>query len=865
MAIDEHKSELRAAAEMVLNGSAAHREHEELDTVSIDDYRRKIHEIDVHKIELELQNDELRRTHLDLTNALERYADLYDFSPISYFELSDRGRIVSVNLTGAALLGRDRSALVGQSLAPFIQIPDKPRFHEFLAKVLASEKRLACELGMARADGAPIYARLECVAAPAVSGADRSVRMAIVDVSERRNAQERIDELVERKALATTTAGVGLWDLEISSGVLTWSNVQCRLYGLSLDSGCHHLTLDDWFSRIHPDDVEVFKEDLSNVVYEQSSHTSDVRILWQNGTVRTLKSHATIQRNASGDAVRILGTSWDITDHCRTIADLARSLETNRAILETAVNPIITIDATGTILSSNSALMHVFGYGPEETVGRNVSMLMPEPTKSLHDGYLARYLRDGHPKVIGKGRVDEGRRKDGSTFPLHLSIGAMEREGKQMFVGIITDMTEQKRIEAELLKAKIDAEAATRTMSTFIANMSHEIRTPMNGIIGFAEVLSHDPNLPVKTAGYVKIILSASRALLLIINDILDLSKLDGGQLEVEKADFNLPETIEDALRLLENSAVVKNLKIFFQYEDDLPAIVTGDPIRLRQVIVNLVGNAVKFTESGSVTLSVCAHDQPDILHFTVVDTGIGMTTDQMAKVFEPFSQADASTNRRFGGTGLGTTISRQIVRLMGGDIWVESEFGHGSVFHFTARLPKASVAGPSLHAKCSAEERYASPRAFRVLLAEDLETNASSVMLRLGEQGHVIEWVRNGRQCVVACQRGGHDLILMDIMMPEMDGVDATQEIRKLEREGQRRIPIIALTASVLRESTERYLGAGIDCVRAKPVDFNALLADMERIVPAGGGTLAAKSLNPDALSPQSPNGTEPCVAGRS
>ena len=241
---------------------------------------------------------------------------------------------------------------------------------------------------------------------------------------------------------------------------------------------------------------------------------------------------------------------------------------------------------------------------------------------------------------------------------------------------------------ADLIAASDAANAACRAKSEFLALMSHEIRTPMNAIIGFAEVASHDAGLSEKTAGHISIILNSAHGLLGIINDILDLSKLEGGHFEIEAIDFDVRDVIEESMRLLDGTALGKNLNLASEFSPDLPSMVTGDPYRLRQVIVNLVGNAIKFTENGGVTLSVRSGYKPDFLDFTVTDTGIGMTPDQIVKVFAPFTQADASMSRRFGGTGLGTSIAKKILELMEGDIWIESEYGKGSSFHFTAKLP---------------------------------------------------------------------------------------------------------------------------------------------------------------------------------
>ncbi len=249
----------------------------------------------------------------------------------------------------------------------------------------------------------------------------------------------------------------------------------------------------------------------------------------------------------------------------------------------------------------------------------------------------------------------------------------------------------------------------------------------MNAILGFSEVVLQDTQLSTETERHVRTLYSAAKSLLTIINDILDVSKLESGKFALETVCFHLPNALADALRTVEHRAAEKNLTITIEYDVHLPIRFMGDPTRLRQVVLNLVGNAIKFTPEGNITLRVKPGDKPDMLQFSVCDQGIGMTPEQVSTVFEPFSQADASTTRRFGGTGLGTTISKQIVDLMDGEIWVDSTFGAGSSFHFTAHLPEATVTDGCLYEHDSRiADGYVSPRLFRILLAEDVEANAT-------------------------------------------------------------------------------------------------------------------------------------------
>lgn len=699
--------------------------------------------------------------------------------------------------------------------------------------------------------------------------------------------------------------------------------------------------------------------------------------------------HLTVGETSLSGRRMFVGIVSDLTDIKANEKELARTAEITRAILDTAVNPIITIDENGVVHSFNPAAKTLFGFEQDSVLGNNVNMLMPEPYHAEHDNYLSRYLKDGDPKVIGQGREVEGKKSDGSTFPMHLTVGEMHLSGRRMFVGIVSDMTEIKKNERELRKhqdhleelvsiatqevstiiqtavsgvltingdgiirvfnpaaeqlfgwekdeiigkniallltddsfnendrgsegdglkqrfdlvstktvgtgtevtavrkdgstfpasiaighsqinqdqhyyvafisditvqretenalkrAKEAAEAGGRAKSAFLANMSHEIRTPMNAIMGFAEVVLCEETLDPETKSHVEIIFKSAKSLLSIINDILDVSKLESGNFNIEQVCFHLPNAITEALQSIEHLFFEKALTLDIKYHDNLPTRVLGDPTRIRQVLLNIVGNGVKFTEKGGVVISVSPGMDADTILFRVKDTGIGMNEEQQEQVFLSFSQADDSTTRRFGGTGLGTTISKQLVEKMGGTIWVESEIDVGSEFYFTVCLPEAID-----YSHCLFEdseqliEDCFSPRLFKILLAEDLEQNAMLAQIRLKDQGHQVEWAKNGKQVLEMLTHNTYDLILMDVMMPEMDGIEATTAVRELELGTDEHITIVALTASVMKEDHDKCIAAGMDAVESKPVQFKSLLNTLECCVPDGKGRVNERS----------------------
>ncbi|KPA12642.1 multi-sensor hybrid histidine kinase, partial [Candidatus Magnetomorum sp. HK-1] len=364
------------------------------------------------------------------------------------------------------------------------------------------------------------------------------------------------------------------------------------------------------------------------------------------------------------------------------------------------------------------------------------------------------------------------------------SFNSSEIKLVETIAGHIAAAIENVRLLDEAKKAREEAEEANRAKSQFLANMSHEIRTPMNSVIGFLSLVLDDPIISERQRKYLSSAHNSSEKLLELLNDILDLSKLESGKLELENIPFDLHEMIRDTVQMLDLSAQKKNLYLSSDIDNALPHYIMGDPGKLRQILVNLTGNAIKFTEKGEVSICVALAEQEDMIHFSVSDTGIGIPSERLDTIFDPFTQADASTTRKFGGTGLGTTISKQIAELMGGKIWAESIEGKGSTFHFTAHL-KATQKKPvreignDFISLDDNESLSKFQRCFKVLLAEDIEENIILAKIRLEEKGHTIIVAKDGRQALEMFQKNELDLILMDVHMPQMNGLEATKKIR--------------------------------------------------------------------------------------
>ncbi len=506
---------------------------------------------------------------------------------------------------------------------------------------------------------------------------------------------------------------------------------------------------------------------------------------------------------------------------------LEAALHNNQRIMDNSLDVICIVDAEGRFATVNAACLKLWGYLPSELLGRRyIDLVHPEDVAKTNE--IAAAIMQGQSVVNFENRF---LRKDGSLVPLTWS--AYWSEADQNMFSVAHDSSERHRIERDLQAAKASAEAASQAKSEFLANMSHEIRTPMNGIIGMTELVL-ETELDREQREYLGMAKDSAHALLRLINDILDFSKIEAGKLELEAISFSLREGLRGLLKPLEMRASQKGLVLSAEIPAEVPDQLIGDPLRLRQILSNLTDNAIKFTESGEVSLGVAvesATEQEIRLHFRVKDSGIGIPAEKQASIFEAFAQADGSTTRNYGGTGLGLAIASQLVRQMGGRLWVESTVGEGSTFHFSTLLLRAAKAPAA--AKRSPEAAPVKPDmpSLRILLAEDNVINSAVVTGILEKRGHVLVHAANGGEAVDAAASGDFDVILMDVQMPEMDGFEATSHIRDVERTTGRHIPIVAMTAHAMTGDRERCLAAGMDDYLTKPLIKSALLALIERI----------------------------------
>ncbi len=596
------------------------------------------------------------------------------------------------------------------------------------------------------------------------------------------------------------------------------------------------------------------------------------------------RENARVVRDRSGEILYYEGTVEDISERKRAekeIVLLAHALKTTRECVSIT-------DLEDRIFFVNDAFTETYGYTQDELIGKNIAMVRSDRTTQGGVKLITPETQEGD----WQGEL-LNIKKDGTEFPISLSTSVIRDTNGVPFalLGVAQDITERKRAEADLHNAKEAAEAANRAKSEFLANMSHEIRTPMNGIIGMTE-LALDTNLTQEQREYLMLVKISADSLLSVVNDILDFSKIEAGKMELDPVEFDLGGIIGETIKTLAARAEEKKLELACHILPGVPVDVVGDSGRLRQVLVNLIGNAIKFTNEGEVVVRVETEERtPEdvLLHFIIRDTGIGIPVEKQALIFEAFAQADGSTTRKYGGTGLGLAISAQLVELMQGRIWVESPVdcgsrisdcglspsddldsqsvnpksairnpkSVGSAFHFTSRFGlqkrrSANQCSPDMEENfgkgVGVNETARPSKSLRILVAEDSAVNRKLMTMMLEKRGHRPQLAANGLEALAALNEEKFDLVLMDVQMPEMNGFEATGIIRQKELITGDHIPIIALTAHAMMGDKERCIEAGMDDYLSKPIRSEELFHMIENLL---GTAVASKSeaAAPDAV----------------
>ena len=764
----------------------------------------------VHQVELELQNAELCETRDKLETTLEQYTDLYEFAPVGYVTLDRIGIISSINFTGAGLLGGERSRLKSRRFADFVDSAARPAFTAFLEKMFSIHGKETCEIPLLKEGDSTSFVQIEAE----VAASGQECRIALIDITERRFAMEALRKVEEAAVVALQKVedakAAALLIVNQAAGLPQNEKEALEFARLTVEKAVEAARL---MVGMNPDmpQKEKAAAEFARKRVEKAAEVASLMLKTAAEVAQRKVKETAVERERANTALR------ESEERLRLLIDGAKDYA------------IIMLTADGRITSWNEGARRLKGWDEQEILGRHFSVFYPEET-----------VASGHPEHELEIAVAEGRfaeegwrvRKDGSRFMADVVITAIRAESGELrgFSKVTRDITESMRAEA-LQQAKEVAEAATAAKSQFLANMSHELRTPMTGVLGMLDLVLLG-NLEAEQREFIEICQRSALSLVRILNDILDLTRIEAGKLSMEEMPFSVRECVENTCNVFSPSVKRKGVNLDCTVAHDVPETLVGDQKRINQVLTNLVGNAVKFTQKGNIELRVTAGGGTPCsrreVTFTVTDTGIGIPEDKKHLLFRVFSQVDESHTRVYGGTGLGLAISKEIIERMGGKISSTSKEGKGSIFSFTIPLGEAEakndsaifVAEKTGTASCAEELKNS-----RILIAEDDPTIRQILGSMLKMANYEIDFAENGQKAVEMGSNGIYDLILMDIQMPLLNGFEATTAIREKERIDGGHIPIIAMTAHALKEDEARCLAAGMDAYISKPIDFQKTL----------------------------------------
>jgi len=588
------------------------------------------------------------------------------------------------------------------------------------------------------------------------------------------------------------------------------------------------------FEFMHPSDIDLCKIKLKRLIDgEEVDCQGEVRFVTRNGSYKWCELLARASINDSGIVTGLTGFIKDISTRKNLEKEKNLTIEKFKLIFEkSSVAYLIIKEAR--FIECNNACANLYGVdGKENLVGKYVKDFSPEyqPDGSKSSDKVVEMIRIA--KENGYNKFDWVHKKaDGTEFPVEVSLNPIQlSEGNILFVAL-NDLSERKRVESELILAKEKAEEATRAKALFLSTMSHEIRTPMNAVIGVTHLLSEDNPREDQLSNLNILKLSADN-LMTLINDVLDFSKIEAGKVELESIDFNFRNFINNVAAGFHMKANEENLDFIVEVDPKIPAHLMGDPTRLSQIVTNLCGNAIKFTDEGSVSLKVnfSSFKNDNIkLQFEISDTGIGIPADKKDQIFESFSQADSNTTRLYGGTGLGLAITGKLIELMNGTISVESELDKGTSFFVDVELKTSMKSAQQVNFNDDYFKECSKIEGLHVLVAEDNPMNVLIIKQFLKKWNVTYEVAKNGQSALDKIQEEDFDMVLMDLQMPIMDGYAASENIRKLEANKYKEIPIIAVTASAFNEIRGKVLAAGMNDFVTKPINPEELFLKLEK-----------------------------------
>ncbi|WP_085373460.1 ATP-binding protein [Magnetospirillum sp. ME-1] len=790
-----------------------------------------LHNLRVHEEELKAQNDELQQAREDIERQNNKNRDLFDCAPVGYFVLDDRLSIIDVNIAGLKLIGNDRAHVIGMPFRMFVDGKVRQEVDGHFSMVRA-HGNASTESRLAPHQKAPVPIILKSVRLGTEWGEGWRCLTTVMDITDRKVAEETASRhsaelAITRDKLALIIdcmpQHIAVLDRH---GVITLVNEAWRKFSIE-NGGSSTFCIGEYYGSV------CGGMEASECPPQLTLHTlMDVITGQSPGISLEYPCHSpTEQRWFKMDISPISGAEpgaivvhTNITSRKIMEMNVQNSRDRFSDFARSSSDWYWEMDENLRFTWFSERFSYVTGLDPQEVIGKTREYLISEiAPESLvgHQGDLSarRPFRDFDYAI------DTGR---GKKYLRISGVPVFDKEcGFIGYRGTGSDVTAIKEIEAQLRESKNVAEAANKAKSLFLANMSHEIRTPMNGIIGMAH-LALGGELPAKQRHHIQSIKQSAQRLLGIINDILDLSKAEAGKVVIDAAPFDLANLIDEAISVVAAQASEKRLPINVRIASEVPRGVIGDPLRIRQILLNYLSNAVKFTSSGGIDVDVQIEGgktaPPTKLRFAVSDTGCGLTPEQQATLFQSFQQAEASTSAKFGGTGLGLAIARQLAELMGGQAGVESQYGSGSTFWFTVQFqgavdgvdcPSKFLSPIKIHNNF-AHQDHSILQGAQVLLAEDDLTNQMVAVGLLEAAGMLVDVVGNGAAAVEKAASGKYEIVLMDVRMPGMDGITATRLIR--ENVELLDLPIVAMTANAMNEHKDECLAAGMSDFVSKP-----------------------------------------------
>jgi PAS domain S-box-containing protein len=658
-----------------------------------------------------------------------------------------------------------------------------------------------------------------------------------------RMLEEKTADLQREKhklGLAQRLAHIGSWEWNVPDNIFTCSDELYHILGL--EPGEFKITFEDFLNFVYPDEREVVRNTISRSLKKLQPFDFLHRIVQRDGSIRTVHSRGELLLDSKSSIIRIIGTEQDVTEKKKE-----EQLEQLAMVAVKSYNAVTISDKDGKIEWVNRGFTKLFGYRLEDVIGTKGEILKRGETQALTmEADFLKVLLEQKKPVSFENKCYSKKGREywilTSLTPILNDQGEVEK-----IISIDSDISKQKNLEQNLIiankiaehslqqgnkaleelhKAKLQLEESLKVKEEFLANMSHEIRTPMNAIVGFTNLLQKS-ELNAENQQYVNAIKTSGENLLVIINDILDFSKLESGKITFENIDFNLFQIVSTLIELMLPRAIEKNIKLSSVVDKKIPEKLTGDPTRLTQILTNLIGNAIKFTNSGGVRLSVVMvseNDEGIEIEFSVADTGIGIKEENLSRIFESFTQATSDTTRKYGGTGLGLTITKRLVEQQEGVISVKSRLGEGSVFIVRLKFSKLTSQN-AIDSLLLEEEGEKFPlMGVRILLVEDNYLNQVLATKILDNWKCKVDVADNGAIAVEKVSKNNYDVVLMDIQLPEMDGYEATSHIRSKLNHPKSGIPIIAMTAHALADESEKCFKMGMNDYISKPFDENKL-----------------------------------------